>query len=81
MQLQNSQRTTGISKSMHAYLQSPVQLFATTWTLAHQASLSMGFFRQEYWSELPFPLLGDLPDPGIKPSPPLSPALAGGFFT
>ena len=40
--------------------------------------LSMGFRRQEYWSGLPFPSLGDLPDPGIKP---MSPALAGGFFT
>ena len=40
--------------------------------------LSMGFCRQEYWSGLPFPSLGDLPDPGIEP---MSPALAGGFFT
>ena len=70
MQLQNSQRTTGISKSMHAYLQSPVQLFATTWTLAHQASLSMGFFRQENWSRLPCPPSGDLRNPGIKPASP-----------
>ena len=46
--------------------------------LACQASLSMGFSRQEYWSGLPFPPLADLPNPGIKPT---SPALAGGFFT
>ena len=46
---------------------------------AHQAPLSMGFFRQEYWSGLPFPSPGDLPIPGIKPTE--SPALAGGFFT
>ena len=46
---------------------SRVQLFATPWTVAHQAPLSMGFFRQEYWSGLPFPSPGDLPDPGIKP--------------
>ena len=55
-----------------------VWLFATPWTIAHQAPLSMGFSRQEYWSGLPCPSPGDLPDPGINPS---SPALAGGFFT
>ena len=48
----------------------------TSWTVAHQALLSMGFPRQVYWSGLPFPSLGDLPDPGIKPR---SPALAGRF--
>ena len=41
--------------------------FATPWTVAHQALLSMGFFGQEHWSGLPFPLPGDLPDPGIEP--------------
>ena len=41
--------------------------FATPWTVAPQASLSMGFSRQEYWSGLPFPSPGDLPDPGIEP--------------
>ena len=41
----------------------------------------MGFSRQEYWSELPCPPPGDLPNPGIKPMFPMSPALAGGFFT
>ena len=40
---------------------------ATPWTVAHQAPVSMGFSRQEYWSGLPFPLLGDLPNPGIEP--------------
>ena len=44
-----------------------VRLFATPWTVAYQASPSMGFSRQEYWSGLPFPSPGDLPDPGIKP--------------
>ena len=44
-----------------------VRLFATPWTVAHQASPSMGFSRQEYWSGLPFPSPGDLPDPGIEP--------------
>ena len=43
---------------------------ATPWTVACQAPLSMGFSRQEYWSGLPFPSPGDLPDPGIKPGPP-----------
>ena len=51
------------------------------WTITHQAPLSTGFSRQEYWSGLPFPPPGDLPDPGIKPESPASPALAGGFFT
>ena len=59
-------------------LLSHVQLFATPWTVAYQAPLSMVFSRQEYWSGLPFPSPGDLPQPGIKPS---SPALASGFFT
>ena len=55
--------------------------FATPWTVPHQAPLSMGFSRQEYWSGLPFPPPGDLPDPGIEPRSLMSPALAGGFFT
>ena len=54
---------------------------ATSWTVAHQAYLSMGFSRQEYWSRLPFPLPGDLPDPGIEPASLASPALEGRFFT
>ena len=45
---------------------SHVQLFVTTWTVAHHAPLSMGLSRQEYWSGLPFPSQGDLPDPGIE---------------
>ena len=49
---------------------SHVQLFLTPWTLAHRASLSMGFLRQEYWSEQLFPSSGHLPDPEIKPRPP-----------
>ena len=53
-------------------LLSRVQLFATPWTVVHQVPLSMGFSRQEYWSGLPFPSPGDLPNPGIKP---VSPAL------
>ena len=49
---------------------SRVRLFATPWTVAHQAPLSMGFSKQEYWSGLPFPSPGDLPNPGIKPGSP-----------
>ena len=60
---------------------SHVQLFATPWTVAHQAPLSMGFSRQEYWSGFPFPPIGDLPDPGIRPVSLMSSPLAGGFFT
>ena len=60
---------------------SHVQLIVTLWTAAHQALLSMGFSRQEYWSGLPCSPLGDLPNPGIEPASPMSPALAGGFFT
>ena len=51
--------------------------FATPWTVAHQAPSVLRFPRQEYWSLLPFPTLGDLPGPGIKSA---SPALAGRFF-
>ena len=50
----------------------------TSWTVAYQASLSMGFSRQEYWSELPFPSPGDLPDPEIEP---MSPALEADALT
>ena len=63
---------------MHAQLLSRVWLFVIPWTVAHQDPPSMEFSKQEYWSGLPFPSLGDLPDPGIKSA---SPALAGGFFT
>ena len=59
---------------------SHVQLCVTLWTVAHQAPLSMGFSRQEYWSGLLCPPPGDLLDPGIKPVS-LRPELAGGFFT
>ena len=60
---------------------SPVQLFGTLWTVACQDPLSMGFPRQQYWSELPFPSLGDLSDPGVEPRAFAPPALAGVFFT
>ena len=59
------------------YMCSVVWLFATPWTVTHLTILSMGFPRQEYWNELPFPFPGALSNPGIEP---MSPALAGGFF-
>ena len=59
---------------------SHVCLFVTLWTVAHQAPLSMGFSRQEYWSGLPCPATGDLPDLGTEPTSLVSLALAGGFF-
>ena len=54
---------------------SSIWLFVTLWTVTHQAPLSMGFSRQEYWSGLPCPPPGDLPDPGIELVPPASPVL------
>ena len=60
---------------------SRVRLFVTPWTVVHQARLSLAFPRQEYWSGLPFPSQGDLPNPGIKPKSLASPALAGRFIT
>ena len=62
-----------------AFLLSHVQLFAIPWTIDHEATLSMGFSRQEYWSRLPFPPPGDLPNPGIEPLC-LSHTLAGRFL-
>ena len=59
---------------------SHVPLFAASWTVACQASLSIGFSRQEYWSGLPYLPPGDLPNPGIEPGSLMSPALADGFF-
>ena len=58
-----------------------IQIFTTPWTVAGQASLFTGFFRQEYWSGLSIPPSRDLPNPGIKPTSLTSPALAGRFFT
>ena len=53
-----------------AQASSRILVFATPWTVAHQAPLSMGFSMQEYWSGLPFPSSGELPDPGIEPRSP-----------
>ena len=60
---------------------SHVQLFVTPWAVDCKAPLPMEFSRQEYWSRLPFPSLGDLPDPKIQPVSLVSPGLAGRFFT
>ena len=71
-------------KSMFAWVLSHfsrVWFFATLWTAARQAPLSMGFSRQEYWSGLQYPPPGDLPNTGIEPESLMFPALAGGFFT
>ena len=54
---------------------------ATLQTAARQVPLSMGFPRSEYWHGVPFPPPGDPPNPGVEPESPVSPALAGGFFT
>ena len=59
---------------------SHIQLFVTLWTVAHQAPLSMGFSRQEYWNGLPCPAPGDLPNPGTEVMSLMSPALAGEIF-
>ena len=75
--LANWQRHT----CMHAKSLSLVRLSATSWTVACQAPLFMRFSRQEYWSELPCPPPGHLPDPGIEPTSLTYPALAGWFFT
>ena len=72
-----------VSAGVHACMLSCfscVQLFATLWTIAHQAPLSLGFSRQECWNGLPFPSPGDLPNPGIKPTSLMSPASAGIVF-
>ena len=66
---------------MHVSHFSGAQLCVTLWTVAPQAPLSMGFSRQEYWSGLPRPPPGDLPDLGIELMSLVSPAFTGGFFT
>ena len=68
-------------KRVCAQLLHHVQFFVTPWTVAHQAPLSMGLSRQEYWSELPFPSPADLPNPVVETASPVNPALAGSFFT
>ena len=65
---------------MYAQPLSCVQLFVTPWTVALQAPLSMGLFRQEYWNRLSFPFSVYLPNPQIESTAPVAPALAGKFF-
>ena len=68
--------------TLHAQLLSRVQLFATPWTLALQAPLSMEFFKQDYWNGLPVPtLVGLLLNPRMEPVSPTSSVLTGGFLT
>ena len=74
---------SGILESIPGQLMcvlSRVHFFVTPWTTAHQALLAVEFSKQEYWSRLPFPTLGDLPNPGIELVSLVSPALAGKFF-
>uniref|UniRef100_A0A4W2FI99 Uncharacterized protein n=1 Tax=Bos indicus x Bos taurus TaxID=30522 RepID=A0A4W2FI99_BOBOX len=61
----------GFPRIQHLFTSDGVQLFATPWTVAYQAPLSLGFSRQEYWSGLPFPSPGDLPDPGFETASPV----------
>ena len=66
---------------VYAQVLSHVQLFVTPWAVDCKAPLPMEFSRQEYWNRLPFPSLGDLPDPKIQPVSLVSPRSAGRFFT
>ena len=70
-----------VEECVHVWSVSCVQLFITLWTVACQVCLSVGLFRQEYWSGLPFPPPEDLPDPGIESVTSASLALTGRFFT
>ena len=79
--LQQSVSFKSIGKSLSSAILSSIRLFATLRTVSHQSPLSMGFSRQESWSGLPCPPLGDLPNPGIEPVSFKSPALSGRFFT
>ena len=66
---------------LYMWYQASLEIFATPWTVARQAPLSMGFPRPEYWSGSSCPPPGYLPNPGIKPTSLTSPALAGRLFT
>ena len=68
--LQDMKTGYGVKSEVKVTLLSRVPFFATPWTVAYQASLSMGFSRQEYWNGLPFPSPGSLPNPGIEPGSP-----------
>ena len=84
LNLQREHRCTSRISLLHMCVLihfSRVQLFVNLWTVAHQAPLSMGFSRQEYWSGVPCPPPGDLPDPGIEPVSLMFPALEDRLFT
>ena len=83
MELQKSDMTWQITRSVcvHAKLLQSCPTLCDAMDLAHQAPLSMGFSWQEYWSGLPFPPPGAIPDPEMESTCLMSPALAGGFFT
>ena len=84
MRQSNRENTFRMALIKHSYVPcvlSSVRLFVTLCSVACQTPLSMGFSRQEYWSGLPFPPAGDLPNPAIGLASPVSSALAGGFFT
>ena len=66
---------------VHASSLSHICLFAAPWTIARQDALSMEFYRKDYWSGLPFPTPGNIPNPGVEPMSLVSPALAGEFLT
>ena len=66
LEMENRPTPSLLSQKVTVKLLSRVRHFAAPWTVAYQASPSMGFSRQEYWSELPFPSPGDFPDPEIK---------------
>ena len=81
VEITSSKQTGKIASSCELSHFIRVWQFATLWTVAHQAPLSKGFSRQEYWSKLPCPPPGDLPNLGIELESLLPPALAGRFFT
>ena len=66
---------------VHASSLSHICLFAAPWAIARPDALSMEFYRQDYWSGLPFPTPGNIPNPGVEPMSLVSPTLAGGFLT
>ena len=83
VKIKNYKFQCSVNRKVKVKSLSCVQFFVTPWTVACQASLSMGFSRQEYWSGMPFPSPGDLPNPGIKPRSPASradPLPSMGFY-
>ena len=77
----NEKERSTVRHTLPGKLLSRVRLLVIPWTVAYQDPPSMEFSRQEFWSGLPFPSPGDVPDPGTEPVSPASPAVAGKFFT